>query len=79
MTPVMTLTDGLWVAMMRCIPTALDSCASLVMAFSTSCGDTIIRSASSSMMATIYGSLSGMLLSWVSASPLLPPGVWYLV
>ena len=51
--PVITLTDGLCVAITICMPAALASCASLHMASSTSPGATIIRSASSSTIITI--------------------------
>ena len=40
---------GLWVATTRWIPTARDFCASRITQSSTSCGETIIRSANSSM------------------------------
>ena len=60
MTPVMTLTDGLWVAITRWMPAARASCARRQMASSTSLDATIIRSASSSMMMTICGSLFGI-------------------
>ena len=53
--PVITLTDGLWVAITRWMPAALASWARRQMASSTSPGETIIRSASSSMMMTIWG------------------------
>jgi len=65
MRPVMTSTDGLCVAMTRCIPAALASCESLTIASSTSPWATIIRSASSSTMTTICGIL-------VSFSPSAP-------
>ena len=52
-TPVMTLTDGLCVAITRWIPAARASCASRQMDSSTSPGATIIKSASSSMMTMI--------------------------
>ena len=47
--PVITSTDGRWVASTRWIPTARDFCARRITASSTSCGLTIIRSASSSI------------------------------
>ena len=47
--PVITSTDGRWVASTRWMPTARDFWASRITQFSTACGDTIIRSASSSM------------------------------
>ena len=34
--PVMTFTEGLWVAIIKCIPTALANCANLAMGVSTS-------------------------------------------
>ena len=55
MMPVMTFTDGRWVAMTRCMPAARASWARRQMLSSTSPGATIIRSASSSMMMTIWG------------------------
>ena len=55
----MTLTDGLWVAMIRWIPAARASWARRQIASSTSPGATIIRSASSSTMITICGIFSG--------------------
>ena len=64
--PVITSTDGLWVAITRCIPAALASCESLTMASSTSPWATIIRSASSSTITTICG-------SFVSFSGSTPP------
>ncbi len=54
--PVMTSTDGRWVARTRWIPTARDFCASRMIASSTACGETIIRSASSSITTNRYGS-----------------------
>ena len=54
--PVMTSTDGRWVASTRWMPTARDFCARRMTASSTSCGETIIRSASSSMTTRRYGS-----------------------
>src|SRR6266545_3904066 len=55
--PVMTSTEGRWVASTRWIPTARDFCASRMTASSTSCGETIIMSASSSMTMRRYGSV----------------------
>ena len=52
-TPVITLTEGRWVAMIRWMPAARASCASRAMLVSISAGATIIRSASSSMIATM--------------------------
>lgn len=54
--PVITSTDGRWVAMTRCMPAARAIWAKRQMESSTSLGATIIRSASSSMMMTIWGS-----------------------
>ena len=54
--PVMTSTDGRCVASTRWIPTARDFCASRMIASSTACGETIIRSASSSITTSRYGS-----------------------
>ena len=51
--PVMTFTEGLWVAITRWMPAALANWARRQMESSTSPGATIIRSASSSMMITI--------------------------
>ena len=53
--PVITSTDGRCVASTRWIPTARDFCASRMTASSTSCGEIIIRSASSSMTTSRYG------------------------
>ena len=55
MMPVMTFTDGRCVAMTRCMPQARASWARRQMESSTSPGETIIKSASSSMMMTICG------------------------
>ncbi len=52
-TPVMTLTEGRWVAMMRWMPAARASWARRAMELSISAGATIIKSASSSMIATM--------------------------
>ena len=54
-TPVITSTDGLCVARTICMPTALESWASRVIALSMSVCATSIKSASSSMITTIYG------------------------
>ena len=54
-TPVMTSTEGRWVATTRCMPAALARAASRLMDSSTWAGDASIRSASSSMMITICG------------------------
>ncbi len=56
MRPVMTSTDGRCVATTMCTPAARPIWPSLVMAFSTSLGATIMRSASSSMTSRMYGS-----------------------
>lgn len=53
MTPVMTLTEGRWVAMIRWMPAARASWARRAMQVSISAGATIMRSASSSMMQTM--------------------------
>ena len=53
MTPVTTFTDGRWVAIMRWMPAARASWARRAMQVSISAGATIMRSASSSTMATI--------------------------
>ena len=55
-TPVITSTDGLWVAIIICIPAALAFCAIRAIDSSTSLEDTIIKSANSSIITTIYGS-----------------------
>ena len=57
--PVTTSTEGRWVATTRCIPAARASWARRQMESSTSLGAAIIRSASSSMMMTIWG-MAGM-------------------
>ena len=54
-TPVMTSTEGLCVAIIRCIPAALAICARRQILSSTSFGEAIIRSASSSIIITICG------------------------
>ena len=54
--PVMTSTDGRCVARTRWIPTARDFCARRITQSSTACGETIMRSASSSMTTSRYGS-----------------------
>ena len=59
MSPVMTLTDGLCVAMTRWIPAARASWARRQIASSTSLDATIIRSASSSTIITICGIFFG--------------------
>ncbi len=53
MSPVITSTEGRWVARIRWIPTARAICASRAIDSSTSLLATIIRSASSSMMTTM--------------------------
>ena len=53
MRPVMTSTEGRWVARMRCSPAARAFCASRATEVSTSLGATIIRSANSSMTMTM--------------------------
>ena len=55
--PVMTSTDGRCVASSRWMPTARDFCASRMIASSTSAGETIMRSASSSITTSMYGSI----------------------
>ena len=55
MTPVMTFTDGRWVAMMRWMPTARAICAMRQMLFSTSRAATIMRSLSSSTTMRMNG------------------------
>ena len=57
-TPVMTSTDGRWVAMIRWMPAARAFCASRWIRNSTSLPAVIIRSASSSTTTTICGSAS---------------------
>ena len=53
--PVTTSTDGRWVASTRWIPAARAFCVIRTIASSTSRGAVIIRSASSSTMARMYG------------------------
>ena len=53
--PVMTFTEGLCVAMMRWIPTALASCARRAIGCSTSLPAVMIKSANSSTTSTMYG------------------------
>ena len=54
--PVMMSVEGRWVARTRWIPVARDFCASLMIESSTSAGETIIRSASSSITQRMCGS-----------------------
>ncbi len=56
MRPVITSTDGRCVARMRWMPEARAFCASRAISSSTFLPTIIIRSASSSMMTTMYGS-----------------------
>jgi hypothetical protein len=56
--PVITSTDGRCVASTRWMPTARDFCASRITASSTACGAIIIRSASSSITTSTYGSVA---------------------
>ena len=53
--PVITSTRGPWVASTRWMPTARLFCASRMIVSSTSAGETIIRSASSSITTRMYG------------------------
>ena len=53
MVPVITFTEGLCVAIIKCIPTALANCAILATGVSTSLPDVIIKSANSSITNTI--------------------------
>ena len=75
-TPVMTSTEGRWVAMTRWMPTARAIWASRQMLVSTSRAATIIRSASSSTTTMMNGSrsydfpVSGSGSSGVGMSPL---------
>ena len=71
MRPVITLTEGLCVAIIRCIPAALASCASLHIASSTSFDATIIRSASSSTIMTICGIFGGFSVSLPSIASIM--------
>ena len=57
MRPVMTSTDGRCVARIRWIPDARAFCAERVICSSTSRPEVIMRSASSSITITMYGSL----------------------
>ena len=56
MRPVMTSAEGRWVAMTRCIPEARPIWATRQMDSSTSFAATSMRSASSSMTMTTFGS-----------------------
>ena len=56
--PVITSAEGRWVAMIRCIPLARPIWATRQMDSSTSLAATSIRSASSSMTTTTWGSFS---------------------
>ena len=53
--PVMMLTDGRWVAMIRWMPMARASCAKRAMGVSTSLPAVMIKSANSSTTSTMYG------------------------
>ena len=64
MTPVMTSTDGRWVAITRCRPTARAICAIRQMASSTSRAATIMRSLSSSTTTRMNGRRS-----WARSEP----------
>ena len=57
--PVITLTEGLWVASTIWMPAALPIWARRMIGSSTSLRHDIMRSASSSMMTTRYGSRAG--------------------
>ena len=61
--PVTTVAAGRWVARIRWMPTARDFWARRTMKLSTSLPLVIIRSASSSMMMTMYGSFLGIFAS----------------
>ena len=56
--PVITSTDGLCVAITRCIPAALAFCANLHIESSTSLEETIIKSANSSIIINICGNFT---------------------
>ena len=51
--PVITFTEGLCVAIIRCIPTARDNCANLAKGVYTSFPAVIIKSANSSITRTM--------------------------
>ena len=53
MIPVITFTDGLCVATIKCIPIALANCAKRAIGVSTSLPAVIIKSANSSITKTI--------------------------
>jgi len=55
--PVITSTDGRWVAIIKCIPAALAFWANLQIESSTSFAATIIKSANSSIIITICGNV----------------------
>ncbi len=67
MRPVITSTEGLWVASIRWIPAALAFCAILAIKCSTFLPTNIIISANSSTTTTIDGS-SSKYSSWLSNS-----------
>ena len=56
--PVITSTDGRWVARIRWMPAARAFCARRAISSSTFLPTIIIRSANSSMKITMYGSVS---------------------
>ena len=68
-TPVITSARGVCVATITCIPAARAICVIRAIAVSTSAGAVCIRSASSSIMTTTYGILSGTSSSVVTAVP----------
>ena len=68
-TPVITSTEGLCVAITKCIPAALAFCANLQIASCTSLEATIIKSASSSIIINICGNLG---IPSLSANSLYP-------
>ena len=60
MSPVITFTEGRWVARIRWIPIARAFCARIASGVSTSACTVIMRSASSSMTMTMNGSIPSL-------------------
>ena len=68
---MITSTDGLWVAITKCIPAALAICARRHIASSTSLAATIIKSANSSIIITICGKRGSPAFSAASLYPFM--------
>src|SRR6202008_2080715 len=75
--PVTTSTDGRWVASTRWIPAARAFWVIRTMASSTSRGAVIIKSASSSTIATMYG--YGLYSRWLPSGAVISPERTFLL